>query len=183
MEPVTIGTVVLGTAFAIEGIKFLWKQADTIVNRYNDRKYKQLDERKERAETELAKLETAGAPAFLALPPEMKIDFDRAEEKAAKLTILSEALTPYVSGEKSPDAADENLKGTLDTLQRLVEYVLHQPLQIDEQVRRNIVEAKGGGKIEIGENFQRVEEPGENVIRADGAGSSVKIGRNEQIIE
>ena len=182
MDPITISLVVLGTAFATEGIKFLWKQADTIVNRYNERKYKELDKKQAQAEAALAKVETADAPAFLKLPHTLTIDFDRAQEKAAKLAILSEALTPYISGEKLPDAADEDLKGTLDTLQQMVEYVYGQPLQVTEETRRNIVEATGGGKVQVDENVQQVKEAGENVIRADGDGSSVKIGKSEQKI-
>lgn len=182
MDPITISLVVLGTAFANEGIKFLWKQADTIVNRYNDRKYKVLDKQHEQAESALAKVETTDAPKFLELPPTLTIDFDRAQEKVAKLAILSEALTPYIHGEKLPDKADDDLKETLDTLQQMVEYVYRRPLQVTEETRRNIVEATGGGAIQVDENVQHITNTGENVIRADGGGSSVKIGKSEQTI-
>lgn len=130
MDPITISLVVLGTTFATEGIKFLWKQADTIVNRYNDRKYKAVDTAQEQAESALTTVETSDAPKFLDLPPTLTIDFNRAKEKAAKLAILSEALTPYMHGEKLPDAADDDLKDTLDTVQQMVEYVYHQSFAV-----------------------------------------------------
>lgn len=180
MEPITISLLALGTVFANEGIKFLWKQAETIVNRYNERKYKEIDEKKEKEK--LAKVETTDKPKFLELPQTLTIDFDRAKEKAAKLAILSEALAPYVTGGKQPDASDEDLKRTMDTVQQLIEYVYNHQFQIDEEVRRNIVEATGGGSVEMEENVQRAKESGENVIRADGTGSSVKIGKSEQEI-
>ncbi len=182
MEPITISAVVLGTAFAMEGIKFLWKQADTIVNRHNDRKYKALDTQQEAADAALATVETAAAPEFLDLPATLTIDFDRAEECVGELGELRNSLTPYVLGELSPTASNDTLKGTLDTVQQMLESIYHHPLQVTEETRRNIVAATGGGTVQLNENVQHVKETGENVISADGDKSSVTIGTSRQSI-
>jgi hypothetical protein len=188
MDPsTTISLAALGSEFLKEGIKFLGKQAEIIVNRYNERKYKEKDKAKEQAEAKeqekLAVVETSEAPDFLQLPPALTIDFDRAKEKKARLIVLSEALTPYITGDRQPDASDDELKSTMITLQQLIEYVYRRPLQIKEEVRRNIVEAVRGGKVELDENIQHIKEAGGNVIRAEDAGSTVIIGKSEQKIE
>lgn len=183
MDPITISMVVLGTAFAMEGIKFLWKQADTIVNRHNERTYKQLDTPQAAAAvTALATVETADAPEFLDLPANLTIDFDQADEHIAELGELRNSLTPYILGDLSPTASDDSLKGTLDTVQHMLESIYHHPLQVTEETRRNIVEATGGGTVRIDKNVQHVQETGENVIRSDGEASSVHIGTSEQTI-
>lgn len=186
MEPISISLLVLGTAFANEGIKFLWKQADTIVNRYNERKYKDSDKNNSQAEVKnqeaLVKVDTADAPHFLELPSSFSIDFDRVKEKAGNLAVLGEALAPYVKEESQPDTLDKELTQTMDTLQQILEYVYHQPFQVNEEVRRNIVEATLGGTVDIGTSVQQITKSGENVIRAEDPGSSVKIGKSDQKI-
>ncbi|MDA3895362.1 MAG: hypothetical protein PF482_04345 [Desulfobacteraceae bacterium] len=186
MEPVTISLIVLGTAFTNEGIKFLWKQADTIVNRYNKRRYKDFDQNNAPAEAKdpetIVTIDTADAPRFLELPSSFSIDFDRAKEKAGNLAVLSEALAPYAKDERRPDTLDKELTRTMDTLQQILEYVYHQPFQVNEEVCRNIVEATRGGTVDIGTSDQHVKESGENVIRAEGPGSSIKIGKSDQKI-
>ena len=185
MEPITMSLLVLGTAFANEGIKFLWKQADTIVNRYNERKYKKIDKEKEQQEKQaaLAQVETGDTPKFLELPPVLNIDFDRVEEKATELGSLKNALTPYVIGDTSPDAADENLKCAMDTLQQIIGYIYHNPIQISEQARQTIVAATAGGKVTIKKGRQQVRGQGEAKIIAEGEGSSVTIGEIDQNVQ
>ena len=114
-DPITISAAVVGTAFLVEDVKFLWKQADTITTRYNERKYRQIDD------AEQAKIKVEDTPAVLQPAPELTIDFDRAQEKGAKMVMLSEALEPYAKGQKVARADDPDLLQTMDALQQMID--------------------------------------------------------------
>ncbi len=176
MDPITISAAVVSTTFLVEGVKFLWKQADTIVNRYQQRKYEQIEAEKQ------VVVEVDSLPEVMEALPAMTIDFERAKEKGAKLALLSEDLEPYAKGEKMPDSNDRALVETMDALQKMIEYVYHHRFQIKEERRQAIIEATGGGRVEIEDSRQTVSSNGRAAIRADGRGSEVKIGKSVQRI-
>lgn len=176
-DPITISAAVVGTAFLVEDVKFLWKQADTITTRYNERKYRQIDD------AEQAKIKVEDTPAVLQPAPELTIDFDRAQEKGAKMVMLSEALEPYAKGQKVARADDPDLLQTMDALQQMIEYVTHYQFQVTPERAEIVNQARAGGKIEMEESTQSIKGTGtiQNIAACDD--SSIKIGVNIQEIE
>ncbi len=103
---------VISATLTKKGIEFLWKQAETIIRRC-----------KERKESEVVIVDK---PENIELPPKVRIDFDRAQEKATKLVILSEELSQYLRG-KTPD------EQTIEATQKMIEYIYNQQFVVHKE--------------------------------------------------
>lgn len=187
---------VIGAAVALEGVKFLYRQADALLEGWKKRRRRGPD--LQAAEVLDVPLQRSDA---LATPPtEGGADASRVQAATEELETLATALFPYAEDEQPLPADDRALADHAGRLRELLEGVYGQPLtfkgeqrestgadvdftQVLKRVRSSTVTMVGGAAVGDGSSVTLTQEVGEaegSVITGIG---SLTVGTNAPRIQ
>ena len=162
---------VIGAAVAVEGVKFLYRQADALLEAWKVRRRRGA----EVGAGEVLDVPLEPSAALAATPNGGGADAARVQAAADQLEDLATALFPYAVDGRPVRLDDSELARNAGLLRELLEAVYGQPLTFTGEQRE-----RTGADVEVRQILDRVRDSTVTGIReaAVGDGSSVSVDQD-----
>jgi S1-C subfamily serine protease len=165
---------VIGATIAVEGVKFLYRQADALLDAWKKRRRRGTDVAKD----ESLDVPLPASPALVSAPKPGGADAARVEEASEALEALATALYPYAEeGQPVPDDS-RTLSESVASLRQLLEAIYRQPLTFKGEQRE-----RTGAELDVAQVIDRVKHSTVMGVREASVGDGSRLRVEQDVTE